>query len=82
MAQLSGFLLGPERWRVLVALRAFPLGNRRMGHVKDHTPAIGAMGVVAGTAVLVRHRIIHVCPFEGEFFKLMALATEGRRLPL
>ena len=62
-----------------MALGALPLGNRAMGHVKDNTSAIGAMGVVAGDAVLIRHRIIHVGPFESEFVNLMALSTEGRR---
>lgn len=78
-AELSGLLLGPERRGPLVALRTLPLGNRGMGHVKDDASAIGAMGVVAGNAVLIRHRIIHVGPFESEFFSLMALNTEGRR---
>jgi hypothetical protein len=62
-----------------VALRTLLLGNRGMGHVKDDASAIGAMGVVAGNAVLIRHRIIHVGPFESEFFSLMALNTKGRR---
>ena len=62
-----------------MALGALPLGNRAMGHVKDNTSAIGAMGAVTGDAVLIRHRIIHVGPFESEFVNLMALSTEGRR---
>ena len=62
-----------------MALGAFPLGNRAMGHVKDNTSAIGAMGVVAGDAVLFRHGVIHVGSFESEFVNLMALSTEGRR---
>ena len=80
-AQLSGFLLGPERWSPLVALGTLPLGNRRMGHVKDDTPVTRAMGVVAGNAVLICHRVIHVRSLESEFVKLMALGTEGRRFP-
>jgi hypothetical protein len=65
-----------------VALSTLSLGNRSMGHVKDDTPGIGAMRVVAGNAVLIRHRVIHVRPFESEFFNLMTLGTEGRRFPL
>ena len=62
-----------------MALGALPLGNRAMGHVKDNTSSIGAMGAVTGDAVLIRHRIIHVGALESEFFNLMALGTEGRR---
>ena len=62
-----------------MALGALPLGNRAMGHVKDNTSRIGAMGAVTGNAVLIRHRVIHVRSFESEFSNLVTPNTEGRR---
>ena len=63
-----------------MAFRALPLGNGGMGYVKDDTSVIGAVRVVAGNAVLIRYRVIHVRSFERKFFNLMTLCTEGRRI--
>jgi hypothetical protein len=80
-AQLSGLPLGFERRGPLVTLRTLSFANGGVGHVKDDTSTIGAMRVVAGNAVLIRYRVIHVRSFEREFFNLMTLFTEGGRIP-
>ena len=63
-----------------MAFRTLPLGNGGMGHVKDDTSVVGAMRVVAGNAVLIPDRVIHVRSFESEFLNLMTLFTERRSI--
>ena len=63
-----------------MALATLSLGYSGMGYIEDYPPAIGAMGIVAGVAVGIPHRVVHVLFLESEFAGVMAFLTEGRNL--
>jgi hypothetical protein len=52
-----------------------------MGHVEYYPPVVGAVWIVAGNTVGIRHRVIHVRPGKSELFSLMTLSAEGRHIP-
>jgi hypothetical protein len=62
--QLSGFLFGLYGSGFLVALSTPSLDNCSVGHIKDNTPIVRSVGVMAGSAVGIFYRVIHVLPFE------------------
>jgi hypothetical protein len=67
-------------WRgrsgLLVTLVAHSFGHRCMDVIKEHSCRVGSMSVVAGGAVAVGYRIIHMCLAEIRSIRLMAIHTE------
>jgi hypothetical protein len=59
-----------------VALGTLSLGNRSVGNIKDDSPVVRSMGVVAGGAVRVCHRVIQMLPFKSELIRFMAFETQ------
>jgi hypothetical protein len=53
-----------------------------MGNLKDNSLIVGSMGVVAGGAVRVCHRVIHVLFGKRNFVSLVAFQAEGRGMGL
>jgi hypothetical protein len=49
-----------------------------MGNIKNGSPHIGAMRIVAGATVRLCYRVIHVLPFKSGFVGFMALYAKGR----
>jgi hypothetical protein len=64
-----------------VALGALSLDNRSVGNIKDDSPIVRSMGIVAGSAVGGFHRVIHVFFCKRWFVGLVTLQTKGRRIP-
>jgi hypothetical protein len=60
-----------------MALIAHFLGNRRMDVIVKHPRGVGAMGIMAGGAACLGHRIVHMLLDEGGLIRFMALQTEG-----
>lgn len=63
-----------------MALATLSLGYTSMGYIEYDPPVIRAMGIVAGVAVGIPHRVVHVFSLKSEFPRVMALLTEGRNL--
>jgi hypothetical protein len=78
---LSGFLFSLERSGFLVALGALSLDNRSVGNIKDGSPIVRSMRVMAGSTVGGFHRVIHVFFCKRWFVGLVTLQTKGRRIP-
>ena len=63
-----------------MALATLSLGYSGMGYIEYDPPVIGAVGIVAGVAVGIPHRVVHVFSLESEFAGVMTRLTEGRNL--